>query len=194
MHITPRLKAVPMVVFLFSLSLLVEKELKATRVSIVNKPLWYSTFGFVLHEEMGLLPKALLKKKFNNNVKLLNSKRLLEVIFYPFFILLTIFHVHRAFLIIHFIIITNINLLICGVFQVDDNIVNKRVVTSMHKRYSTSVKNSTKAIAAAKNTENKCKAKPGIDGHLDAWRKSYHSTEVLKFLSWKHCCGTHEFL
>jgi hypothetical protein len=85
MRITPRLKALPMVVLLFSLSLLVEKELKATRVSIVNKPLWYSTFGFVLHEEMGLLSKALLKKKVNNNVKLLNSKKLLEVIFYPFF-------------------------------------------------------------------------------------------------------------
>ena len=82
---TPSLKDLPVLALSFGLSASAEKDLKAAGVSfIVTKPLRYSTLPTVLHEAMGLLPKVPPKKKANDNVKLLNGKRLLVVILYSF--------------------------------------------------------------------------------------------------------------
>ncbi|KAG0620695.1 hypothetical protein M758_4G236100 [Ceratodon purpureus] len=75
----PTLTALPVVALAFGLPPSAEKDLKAAGVSIVNRPLRYPTLASVLHEAMGLLPKAPPKKKVNNNVKLLTGKRLLVV-------------------------------------------------------------------------------------------------------------------
>ena len=80
----PTLTALPVVALAFGLPPSAEKDLKAAGVSIVNRPLRYPTLASVLHEAMGLLPKAPPKKKVNNNVKLLTGKRLLVVILYSF--------------------------------------------------------------------------------------------------------------
>lgn len=79
---TPSLKALSVLVLTSNpVSPPGEKELKDAGVSfIISKSLRLSTGSSVLLEAMGLKPQAPVKKKANDNVKLLLGKRLLVVI------------------------------------------------------------------------------------------------------------------
>ena len=142
----PSLETLPVLALSMGLTPAGEQELKDAGIShIINKPLRYTTLATVLLETVGVPARARMKKP-NANANMLTGRKILVVSQSPCLqcLFLCQLWVHGPLSPFHFYI------------QVDDNMVNRRVASSMLSRYGatvTSVDGGMDAVNAVKNQQ-----------------------------------------